>query len=205
MSWILILQFFLVFRSDCLWCIGRNDVRNDCLNGRQVFSGRFSQFPELFEEDFFVKSNGFADMDQCILGIGKTFFIHEGFFVELLPRSQTGEFDLDIFIRDEAGHTDHVFGEVEDLHGFAHVEDENLTALGISTRLKDEAYCFRNGHEEADDVRVSDSDRATGFDLSFEQRNDGTVGTQDISEAYCHERRLGILCHGLDDHLTDAF
>ena len=107
-------------------------------------------------------------MDHFVLRIGKAFLIHEDFFVKFFTRSQTGKFYLDIFIRNVAGHTDHVFGKVEDLHGLTHVEDENLATFGISASLKNEANCFRNGHEEADDVRVRDCNGTARFDLSFE-------------------------------------
>ena len=187
-----------------MWCIGRNDIRNYFLDGRQVFTGRFPQFPKLVEKDFFIEGNGFPDMNHFVLRISKTFLIHEDFFVELLARSQAGEFDLDIFIRNEAGHADHVLSEVENLHGFAHVENKDLTTLSIGTCLKDEAYRFWNGHKEADDVRMRDRDRTSSFDLLLEEWDDRAVGTQDIAETNGYERRLGILRHSLDDHLTDA-
>ena len=172
-----------MFRSDCLWRVSWNDVCNDCLDGRQVLTSCFPQFTKLLKEDFFIQCNRLADMDHFILSIGKTFFIHEDFFVKLFTRSQTSEFDFDVFIRNKAGHADHVPGEVEDLHRLAHVEDEDLAAFGVGTGLKDKTYRFWNRHEEADDVRMCDRDRTTGFDLLFKERNNRAVRTKNVAKA----------------------
>ena len=51
---------------------------------------------------------------------------------------------------------------------------------------------------------MGNSNRSTGFDLPLKERNDRTMGTKDVAETNCYERRLGILRHGLDDHLADA-
>ena len=144
-------------------------------------------------------------MDHVVCRVLKTFFIHEGFFIELFTGTESGEFDLDVFIWDVAGHTDHVFGKVEDLHGLSHIEDEDLAALGIGSSLKHKSYRFRNSHEETDDVRVCDRDGTTRFDLLLEKRDDRTMRTQDVAKANGYKRGLGVLCHGLDDHLTDPF
>ena len=51
---------------------------------------------------------------------------------------------------------------------------------------------------------MRDRDRTSSFDLLLEEWDDRAVGTQDIAETNGYERRLGILRHSLDDHLTDA-
>ena len=45
--------------------------------------------------------------------------------VELLARARADELDLDVGLPGEA---DHVLGQLDDLHGLAHVEDVDLAA-----------------------------------------------------------------------------
>src|SRR3546814_8579816 len=56
-------------------------------------------------------------------------------------------------------------------HRLAHVEDENLAAVGHAARLDDKLRGFRDGHEIAGDVSVGDRHRAARSDLLLEQRN----------------------------------
>ena len=101
--------------------------------------------------------------------------------------SDSGVDDLDVLIRFVAGHTDQVAGQGVDLDRCAHVEHEDLAAVCVRACLKDEADCLRNCHEIADDVRMGDGDWTACLDLLLEKRDDGSVASEYVSEADCHE------------------
>ena len=51
-----------------------------------------------------IEGDRVADMDELVVSPAKPLFGHELFLVELLPRPQTGVFDLDIYILRRRGH-----------------------------------------------------------------------------------------------------
>ena len=104
----------------------------------------------------------------------------EHLLIELLARTQTGVLDLNIL---RTAEEDHALGEVGNLHGFAHVEDENLTTVAHGASLEDGLAGFGNEHEVTDDFRIGDGDGTALFDLTFEERNNRAVGTEDIAKA----------------------
>ena len=127
-----------------------------------------------------------------VLGVG------EDFLVELLARTESGVFDLDVLADLEAGERDHLPGEVVDLDGFAHVEGEYLIALGQGHGLHDEAAGLGNGHEVAGDAGIGDRDGAAFLDLLAETRDDGAVGAEDVAEARGDELGLALDLAGLE-------
>ena len=144
-------------------------------------------------------------MDQFIRSIRHALFVHEELLVELLAWAETYVLDLDVDIRSQSGESDQVPGHVVDLHRLAHVEDEDLAALRVVRRLEHQGDGLRDGHEVADDTLVGDGHRTAFCDLLLEERDDGAVGAEDVTEADRDEVGLRVLpVHHLDDHLTDA-
>ena len=172
-------------------------------------------------------------MDKIVVGLLQALFLHELFLIELFTRAQAGVLDFDVHIRLEAGELDEVAGQGVDLHRRAHIEDEDLAAVGVGAGQHDERDGLLDGHEIADDIGVGHRDGAALLDLFFEDGDDGTVGAQDIAEAHGHklgpgmlkslcrngvvgrgmgkERRdllrlslFDLLVKGLDDHLAEA-
>src|SRR5208337_2602636 len=80
----------------------------------------------------------------------------------------------------------------EDLHWFSHVEDEDLSAAADGAGLHDELARFRNRHEIALHLRVSDGDGAAGFDLLEEDRHHAAAAAQDVAETHGDESRAAI-------------
>ena len=160
---------------------------------------------EVLQELFVVHLDRVADVDQLIRCIRHALFVHEELLVELLARAETHVLDLDVDIRGQSGESDEVPGHVVDLHRLAHVEDENLAALRVVRRLKHQRDGLRDGHEVADDTLVGDGHRTALCDLLLEERDDGAVGAEDVTEADRDEVGLRVLpVHHLDDHLTDT-
>ena len=159
---------------------------------------------EVLQELFVVHLDRVADVDQLIRCIRHALFVHEQLLVELLARAETHVLDLDVYIRGQSGESDQVPGHVVDLHRLAHVEDEDLAALRVVRRLKHQGDGLRDGHEVADDPLVGDGHRTALRDLLLEERDDGAVGAEDVTEADRDEVGLRVLpVHHLDDHLTD--
>ena len=109
-----------------------------------------------------------------------------------------------------AGEADHALRQIDDLDGLAHVKDIDLTAFAHAAGFQHQLAGFGDGHEVADDFRVRDGYRAAGLDLFTEQRNDGAVGAQHVTEASGNELRrrqaflLDLPCQRLHINLTDA-
>lgn len=144
-------------------------------------------------------------MDQLIRCIRHALFVHQELLVELLARAETHVLDLDVYIRGQSGESDEVPGHVVDLHRLAHVEDEDFAALRVVRRLEHQGDGLRDGHEVADDPLVGDGHRTALRDLLLEERDDGAVGAEDVTEADRDEVGLRVLSvHHLDDHLTDT-
>ena len=146
----------------------------------------------MFQEIICLKGNGAADVDQVAVRLFQAFLGHELLFIELLSGAQAGVLDLDIDVRLEARKPDQVSGQGVDLDRASHVEDENLTAMGIGTREHHEADRLGNGHEIADDIRVGHGDRTALFDLLFEDRDDRAVAAQHVAETDGDKFRLYI-------------
>jgi len=162
-------------------------------DGRLPISiGGFHQAGQLAKELVVVEGDGLADVDQLVVGLGEALLGHELLFIELLTRTETDVFDLDIHIRLEAGKADHVAGQSIDLHRAAHVEDEDLAPVGIGAGQHDKAHSLGDSHEIADDVRVGHRDGAALLDLLPEDGDHRAVGAQDVAEADCHELGLDI-------------
>ena len=160
---------------------------------------------KILQELFVVHLDWVADVDQLVRCIRHALFVHEELLVELLAWAETYVLDFDVDIRGQSGESDEVPGHVVDLHRLAHVEDENLAALRVVRRLEHQGDSLRDGHEVADDALVGDGHRTALCDLLLEERDDGAVGAEDVTEADRDEVGLRVLpVHHLDDHLTDT-
>ena len=104
----------------------------------------------------------------------------EHLLIEFLTGTQTGVLDLNIL---RTAEEDHALGEVGNLHRLAHVEDEDLTTVAHGASLEDELAGLGDEHEVTDDFRIGDRDGTAFFDLTFEERDDRAVGTEDIAKA----------------------
>ena len=104
-----------------------------------------------------------------VVGGGGGLVAMEEFFEEFFAGAEAGEGDADasgfaVFGDFQAGEADHLLGKVDDLDGFAHVEDEDAAAAGVGGGvgdahgggLEDEADGFADGHEVALHVGVGD-------------------------------------------------
>ena len=84
----------------------------------------------------------------------------EQFLMKFFAGAQAGENDFHIPPRARAGQPDHLFGEVEDPHRLAHVQDTNGAAIDSRIvedgGLKDQFNRFANGHEIARHRRGGD-------------------------------------------------
>ena len=141
------------------------------------------QAVQILEELVLVEGNGLADVNKFIVGLFQAFLGHELLFKELLAGTKAGVLDLDIHVGLEAGEADEVPGQGVDLHWGAHVEDEDLAAVGIGAGQHDETDGLGDGHEVADDVRMGDGHGTALLNLTLEDGNDRTVGAQDIAKA----------------------
>jgi len=127
--------------------------------------------------------DGLGLADFVVGGLGGAFGRGENLFIQLFSGAQTGVFYLDIDLGFEAGEAYHAAGEVGNLDGFAHVEHEDFAAVAHGAGLQHEAAGLRDGHEEADDIRVGDGDGAAFLNLLAEAGDDGAVRPQHVAEA----------------------
>ncbi|MNT47945.1 hypothetical protein D3C72_1847010 [compost metagenome] len=86
-------------------------------------------------------------------------------FVALFARAQPGGLDGNItvlvFFRADAqaGQMNHFFGQLDNPHRLAHVQDKDITALPHGARLNHQLCRFGNDHEVLSDLRMRDSQR----------------------------------------------
>jgi len=95
------------------------------------------------------------------------FFI-EKLFMHFFTRTKTGINNFDIPARLQTRQHDHFFGKFAYQYGLTHIQHQYFSALTDGAGLQDKAGRFGNGHEEAGDIRMGDSHRATGCYLTFE-------------------------------------
>ena len=127
--------------------------------------------------------DGLGLTNLVVRGLGGAFGGGEYLLVQLLAGAETGVLNLDVYIGLVAGESDHAAGEVGDFDGVAHVEHEDFAAVAHGAGLEHEAAGLRDGHEEADDVRVGDGDGAAFFNLLAEAGDNGAVGAEHVAEA----------------------
>lgn len=99
--------------------------------------------------------------------------------------------NLNVYVRLVSGKSDQISGKCINFYRFAHIQDKDLPASGIGSGKKYQTDCLRDSHKVPDDIRMCDSNRATGFNLFLEQRDNRTIASQYISETDCHEFCFG--------------
>ena len=67
------------------------------------------------------------------------------------------------------------YGKIVDTDRLAHVENEDLPALGVCSRLKNQGYGLFGGHEIADNLLVRNRNGAAFFDLLQKKRKHGAA------------------------------
>ena len=160
-----------------------------------VVVGRDHQLFQIVQELVLVELDRVADVDQVVVGLLKALFRHELLLIELLAGAQARVLDLDVHVRLEAGELDQVPRQGVDLDGAAHVQHEDLAALGVDPRHHHQTHCLGDSHEVADDVRVGDGHRTALFDLLLEDRDHRAVAAQYVAEAHGHELGFDVLEH----------
>ena len=126
-----------------------------------------------------------------------------------------GNFDGDIAVgglvvfHNVAHQVDHLLGQVENLNGFSHVENIDLSPIAHNTGFQHELTSLRDGHKITGDLRVGYGNRTTLGYLLLKQGNHRTIGAQDITKTRRNKfrfRTLSIHLHiiqRLDKHLTN--
>ena len=113
---------------------------------------------------------------------GQGFFVVEiQLLVELLARPHAGKLHLD-GVFGQPGQPDQVPGQIDDPHGLAHFQDEDLAAAAHGGGLQHELRGLGNGHEVAFHAGVGDGDRAAAADLLLEDRNHAPGRAEHVSE-----------------------
>lgn len=184
---------------------------HEFLEGPLEFTGlgRVQSRVELAEEGFDLGEVGGLGDEAEDLGMARfrqLLFVMREFFEEFLAWAEAGELDLDVFASPVAGKFDHLGGEVDDLDGFTHVQDEDLAALTQRARLQDQTHCLGNRHEVPGDVGVRYRDGTARGDLLLERRHHGSGRTEDVAEADRHETGMaGVRClERLQEYLGHA-
>lgn len=158
-----------------------------------VVVGRVHEGHQVDEEAVVVEGDGAADVDELVLRLPEALLRHELLLVELLAGTQARVGDLDVHAGAEARQLDEVFGQGVDLHGPAHVQHEDLAAVGVGPRQHHQAHGLGDGHEVADHVRVGHGDGAALGDLPLEDGDHGAIAAQHVPEADRHELGPDIL------------
>ena len=120
--------------------------------------------------------------------------------VQPLARPGAGDLDLDVLVGAQAGEPDHLPGEGEDRRRLAHVEQEDLPAVGHRARLQHEAHRLGDGHEVAGHLRAGDRHRPAVEDLAQERRHHAAAAAEHVAEAH---GRVGqaVVAADADHHL----
>lgn len=144
-------------------------------------------------------------VDFLVFGLLRAFFGGEQLFVELLACSEAGHGDLDVFAELESVQFDEVFGEVENLDGRTHVQEEDFAALGLGASLQYELHGFGDGHEIAGHLGMGHCHGAACGDLLFKQRHDAAAAAEDVAEAHGGVAGLAALVDFEQYEFGDAF
>ncbi len=167
---------------------------------------RSLQFFQVMQKLRLIDFDRPADMDLLVGRLLHALFLHEHLFIELLSGTKAGELDLNILAHAVAGKSDEVFRQIQDFHGFTHIEDKNLAALCVGSGLQDKRDRLRDRHEIPDNIRIGDRDRSARRNLFSEQRYDRTVASEYVAEPDSDEFGIRVMAvHRLNDHLADAF
>jgi hypothetical protein len=125
------------------------------------------------------------------------------FLVQLLPRPKARERDGDVLVRLETVEPDEIPGHVDDADGFAHVEDEDLSALTHGPACRMSWAASGNAHEVAAHIGMRHRHRSARRNLLLEQGDDRPGAAEDVSEADGHEPGHLLSVHALHEEFGD--
>src|SRR5882762_581543 len=109
--------------------------------------------------------------------------IIEQLFLELFSVTQTCELNWHVVL-EFAGQSDKTAGQVENSHGFTHVQHQDVAVLPDNKSLQNQRYRFRRNHKEAFNLRVRNGQRLVITKLLPQYRNNATTRAQYISKPY---------------------
>ena len=93
-----ILQIFFF----ALVIVGRNKLFDERTDVRAFAVKRLAQLTKYIIQVAFVNVNGFSYIDKTVICSFKPLFVHKKLLVELFARSKSAEFDLYLFVGNEA-------------------------------------------------------------------------------------------------------
>src|SRR6266566_2868625 len=111
-----------------------------------------------------------------------TFFRKRQLLMQLFPGADARVNDWDINFRTKTPHADHFARKVINANTFAHLEHEDVAALGKASGLDDESGGLRNVHEITGHIGVRDGDWASKVNLSGERWDDAAPAAEHISK-----------------------
>ena len=135
----------------------------------------------------------FTNGSYLDLGMGAWFGVLLGgkeFFEEFLAIAKSRELYLHTFGSREGYHA---FSKIDNLDGFSHVEDVNLSTIAHGTCFEHKAASLGDEHEVADNVGMGDLDRTALLDLLLEDWYHATVTAKDVAETSSDELGLWVL------------
>src|ERR1019366_9060500 len=184
-------------------CGRRADCRLPPLPTRLIFRDKIGQMPNnsvyvaLLDQrprpaqpriDAMAVRDGCGEnLDLLVVGGEHVFSRHHDFLEQLLARAQSGKADIDVVVRGEPGKAYQVFGEMDNLHRFAHVEDKDLGSVPHRRGLQNELDSFRDGHEVAANFGMSHRHWTTFRDLVLEYGDHASITRQNVAETDGYE------------------
>ena len=160
---------------DAWTVIGHKFLKRDDQTANVPRRADFAQRLEPDSHVFFRESIADKDSNLVVLRRHRVLKQSAEFLREFFARSHARKFDFDIFFGPEPRQENQVPGEIDNLHGLAHVENANLSALTDGQSLQHKLAGLGNSHKEAAHFGMRDSDGASGRDLLLENRNDAAV------------------------------
>ena len=127
------------------------------------------------------------------------------FFEELFALVQADDPDGDVApggfslfgVVDDVGfqpmQADHALGKIQNLHGIAHIQHEDVASLGHRAGLYHKLRCLGDRHEKARDLTMGHRDGTTMFDLRPETRDHRSGRPKHVSEADHRESGPALL------------
>src|SRR5581483_8144506 len=134
----------------------------------------------------------------------RPFIIVEQLLAELLSRAQAGEFDTNLFARDEAREPDKMARHIHHFNRPPHVESVKRSAGLEGRRVQHEVDRLRYGHEEALHFGMGHRNRATRADLREKLGNDAAIAAEHVAEPDHGEAGAAPPAEMPDDKLAGA-
>ena len=143
-------------------------------------------------------------MNQLVRSLLEALLTHQHLLVELLARTQTCVYNLNIHIRLQSRKPDKIPCHIINLDWLTHVENENLSSMSIEPGLQHKRHSLRNCHKVPYNTLVRHSDRTAILYLLLEQRNDTAIASKHISKTHSDKISLSLPVHHLYNHLTQT-